>query len=46
MSAGLPSSSFMGAIAPRLTDWLMELMYFRKQQSGRPTAATTRYTQA
>jgi short-subunit dehydrogenase len=28
--------SLMGAVAPRLTDWLMEKLYFRKQKSGRP----------
>jgi len=28
--------SLLGAVAPRLTDWLMELLYFRKQKSGRP----------
>jgi NAD(P)-dependent dehydrogenase (short-subunit alcohol dehydrogenase family) len=27
--------SLMGVVAPRLTDWLMELFYFGKQKSGR-----------
>jgi NAD(P)-dependent dehydrogenase (short-subunit alcohol dehydrogenase family) len=36
--AGGPAKvhSLMGAIAPRLTDWLMERSYFEKQKSGRP----------
>ncbi len=28
--------ALLGAIAPRLTDWIMEAMYFHKQKSGRP----------
>jgi short-subunit dehydrogenase len=28
--------ALLGAIAPRLTDWLMERKYFRAQKSGRP----------
>ncbi len=36
--AGGPAKqhSLMGAVAPRLTDYLMELIYFVKQKSGRP----------
>lgn len=36
--AGGPAElhSVMGAVAPRLTDWLMETFFFKKQKSGRP----------
>jgi short-subunit dehydrogenase len=30
-------NSLMGGLAPRLVDWMMEALYFRKQKSGKPT---------